>query len=168
MRFKDWVSKNYDDLYTITRNICNGDELMDDLFQEVMVQLLPKKDLDVIPDDEKKYYFISVVRLNYHSKTSRFHYKIRKPTENWFSFDERDEDNDMTESLDYIDKVDMNWVKDELQDFHWYKRTLFEMWIEEGTITSLSKKTTINKNTCGQHIREIKEELQRRWDEQQE
>jgi len=165
MTFKEWLNLEYNELRRITENITSNHRLTDDLFHEVILQLLNKsKDLDKIPDKEKKYFFISVIRLNFYSKTSRFHYKIRKPTDVWFTFDERDEGKEEDEG--YIDKPDLNWVLDELKTIHWLRRTLFEFWIEEGTITKVSEKTKINKNTCGGYIREVKEILQQRWDEQ--
>ena len=162
MTFRTWISTEYVELKKITRNITGNHSLTEDLFQEVILQLLNKsKDLDGIPDNEKKYYFISVLRLNFYSKTSRFHYKIRKPIEVWFKFDERDED--LAHEEGYKDKPDLNWVLEELKTIHWLRRTLFEFWIEEGTITKVSEKTKINKNTCGSYIREVKDILQKRW-----
>ena len=62
MTFKEWIDLEYNELRRITENITSNHRLTDDLFHEVILQLLNKsKDLDKIPDKEKKYYFIAAI-----------------------------------------------------------------------------------------------------------
>jgi hypothetical protein len=168
MTFSEYCGTNYGELRQIAKNVSNGSELAEDLIQEVMIQLLPKQGLDDMPDEQKKYYIVSVLKLNYFSKTSRFYYNIKKPTKDWFEFKPGWDDEKMIVE-EYVDFPDIDWVYCELhKDFHWWKVALFEMWLEHRSLVKVSALTTINKNTVGMHIREIKEELINRWDKQQD
>jgi hypothetical protein len=122
----------------------------------------PKKD---IKDEQKKYFFIRVVKNNWYSNTSRFEYEFRRKVSDNREYKDyelsliEEEDEEYTEDL-----PDIEWVREELNKLHWYSRDLFLMWIELGSVTGISKQTTIPINTCGKHIREIKEYLRELWE----
>jgi hypothetical protein len=71
------------ELKEVAANFIPADDL-DDLTQEVFLYLLelPSEKLQqLIEDKQIKYYFIRLCKNNYYSKTSKYHYKYRKPVE---------------------------------------------------------------------------------------
>lgn len=169
MTFKEYISKHYDELYQIVRNITNNHKDTDDLFQFVVLGLL-EKEPKPMKDKQKKYYFVRVVKNNWYSNTSRFHYKFRKVVYNHTEV--KDYDSSLIE--EYVDEneydeclvPEIDWVREQLQGLHWYKRDLFLLWMELKSVTEISRQTTIPLNTCGRHIREIKEYLNKLWEQE--
>ena len=165
MTFNLWLKNNHNDLLQTTGTIVGDPELVDDLYACVVEQLLRKpKKIDETPDSQKKYYFIKVLKNNYFSKTSPYHYQYRKPTDNHIPLLET-----ITKSLTdevYEDTLpDMKWVEKTLnKEFDWYSRDLFCLWIEMGTLTNVSKKTQIPLNSVGRHIKQIKNKLKELWE----
>ena len=163
----DYINNNYDDLHQIVSNITKGHQDTDDLMSEVILQIAKKP--PKIQEDQFKYYFIRVVKNNWFSKTSRFHYNVRRKL-----YDHNVvEDNTILENIEedepYVENTPtLEWVKKEVDNMFWFKRDLFLLWLDLGTLTQLSKNTTIPLNTCSRYIREIKQELQERWDSQQQ
>lgn len=162
MTFNDWLSKNNNKLIEVTKNITKNAEDTMDLYQSVLIQLIPQGDkLDTIKDEEKLYYFIKVLKTNWFSSTSPYQYKKQK------------HDNRHVEYLDYIDYredeeykediPDILWVETQLHDIGWFEHDLFMLYYEMGTLTSLHKETSIPINSVGKYIKEIKQELKKRW-----
>jgi len=166
MTFRDYINKNGVELLKISKNITKGDDY-EDLFQFCILQLLEKdqKPLDIIPDKQKKYYIVKVLKNNWFSKTSPYEYKHRRKVNNnneykdfnWEIYDNQDEVYEES-------NPSIEWIREELNQLHWYKRDLFLMWMEIQSITEIAKQTTIPMNTCGRHIREIKKYLNEKWE----
>jgi DNA-directed RNA polymerase specialized sigma24 family protein len=161
MGLNDWLNKNADDLLETTKNITKNHEDSDELFQSVVLQLLEKPDkIQQIPDNEKKYFFIKVIKNNWFSNTSPYHYQERKYKSYHFLSDEIPDE----EHIPYSeDGPSMEWVREQLQDFDWFKRDIFLLWIEVGTMVQVHKETTIPLNSVGTYIKQIKQELINRW-----
>jgi hypothetical protein len=73
----DWLSNNYNEL----KNICNKfstPEEVDDLLHLCIEQFIKNKKVEQIPDKEKLYFFTKIVRNQYHSKSSKYHYTYRR------------------------------------------------------------------------------------------
>jgi hypothetical protein len=100
----DWLSNNYNEL----KNICNKfstPEEVDDLLHLCIEQFIKNKKVHQIPDKEKLYFFTKIVRNQYHSKSSKYHYTYRR-----YQFSDVVE----TEIPDVVyeeDKFNMEWVK---------------------------------------------------------
>lgn len=164
MRFVVWVEKNNDILLEKVRDIVLHKDEADDLYQSVMEQMLKKPEqIDTIKDEQKLYYFIRVVKNNYFSKTSPYHYQIRKPVEKNYELQEH-----LIEDIEDIpyseDLPDIEWVKNELQTLDWFSRDLFMLWLELNTISNVSRKTQIPLNSVSRYINKIKKILKERWD----
>jgi len=164
MTFHKWIENNHSELLNITRGLVSSPEDADDLYACVMEQLLNKPEkIDDIPDSQKKYYFIRVLKNNYNSKTSPYHYQYRKPTQH-----HRPLLDEITEGFiqeEYEETIpDMIWVEKTLnEEFGWYERDLFKLWIEMGTLTKLSNETQIPLNSVGRQIKTIKIKLKELW-----
>lgn len=149
----DWLSENYNEL----KNICNKfstPEEVDDLLHLCIEQFMKNKKVHQVPDNEKIYFFTKIVRNQYHSKSSKYHYTYRK-----YQFNESIEYD--TPDVEYEEtQFNMNWVKEELKKIDWYYGRLFELYIEEGcSVTKLSKRTTIPINSVSRDINKVRREL---------
>ena len=126
-----------------------------------MEQILKKTTLlDTLTDKDRLYYFIRVVKNNYFSKTSPYYYQHKKVSCNDVKVDVIKDIPDEP----YVEELpDMFWVHKQLEDLDWFSRDLFLMWLELGTITAVSKQTTIPLNSVGRYIKNIKLELKEKW-----
>jgi DNA-directed RNA polymerase specialized sigma24 family protein len=149
----DWLSKNYNELKNICNKFSTPDEV-DDLLHLCIEQFIKNKKVHQIPDKEKLYFFTKIVRNQYHSKSSKYHYTYRR-----YQFNEI-VDNDITEIEYQEDEFNMNWVYEQLKTIDWYYGRLFELYIEEGcSVTKLSKRTTIPINSVSRDINKVRRQL---------
>lgn len=167
MAFFDWLGNNHEILWGITLNITKDKDTCGDLYSCVVEQLLKKQHkLNELTDQEKKYYFIKVLKTNYYSKTSPYHYEYRKHQHNHIPLLE-----EITEDFsdeEYEETIpDIEWVEKRLEeDFDWYSRDLFMLWIELGTLTNVSHQTRIPLNSVGRHINKTKKKLRELWQQE--
>lgn len=157
-----WLSMNNKELIDISLKICkNTDDYMD-LYQCVIEQVLKKRDkLNALPDQQKKYFIISMLKTNYYSKTSPYFYQFKKGN---VMLDITDDLLEGVIDIDYEETLpDMDWVIEQLNELDWFDRDLFKLWLELGTLSNVSKRTKIPVNSVGKYIKEIKQELKIRW-----
>jgi DNA-directed RNA polymerase specialized sigma24 family protein len=149
----DWIENNFKELKSICNKITRGADY-DDLLQICIEQFLKNQKVDDIPDKEKLFFFARIVRNNYNSNSSPYYNTYRK-----FKFSEIN--NDDIQYLEYEEPVvDLDWVKNELNQLEWYFKRLMELYIEEGcSITSLSKRTTIPINSVSRDINKVRKIL---------
>lgn len=163
MTFFDWINTHNKEAMEKVRNICKDPDQQDDLYQSVVEQLLSKpKKINEIPDSQKMYYFIRVVKNNFNSNTSYYH-KVYRKNQNFHTplledITEGFIDEEYTETI-----PDMKWVHRQLETFDWFDRDLFLLWLEMGTLTNVSKQTQIPLNSVGRYINKTKKKLQELW-----
>ena len=152
----DWLSKNYNEL----KNICNKfstPEEVDDLLHLCIEQFMKNKKVQDIPDKERLYFFVKLVKNQYHSKSSSYHYTYRK-----YQFNELVE-YDIPEVEYEEEPFNLKWVKEQLKTIDWYYGRLFELYIEEGcSVTKLSKRTTIPINSVSRDINKVRRILKQK------
>jgi len=149
----DWLSNNYNELKNICNKFSTPDEV-DDLLHLCIEQFINNKKVHQIPDKEKLYFFTKIVRNQYHSKSSKYHYTYRR-----YQFNEIIE-NDIPDIEYQEDEFNMNWVHEQLKTIDWYYGRLFELYIEEGcSVTRLSKRTTIPINSVSRDINKVRRQL---------
>jgi DNA-directed RNA polymerase specialized sigma24 family protein len=150
---KHWISENYSEL----KNICSKfstEEEVDDLLHLCLEEFMKNKRVTEIPDDQKIYFFTKIVRNQYNSESSKYHYTYRK-----YKF------NDMVEKeipeIEYQeDEFNMEWVQEQLKTIDWYYARLFQLYIDEGcSVTKLSKRTTIPINSVSRDINKVRRQL---------
>jgi DNA-directed RNA polymerase specialized sigma24 family protein len=150
---KHWISENYNEL----KNICgkfSTPEEVDDLLHLCLEEFMKNKRVTEIPDDQKIYFFTKIVRNQYNSESSKYHYTYRK-----YKF------NDMVEAdipeIEYTeDQFNMEWVQEQLKTIDWYYARLFQLYIDEGcSVTKLSKRTTIPINSVSRDINKVRRQL---------
>jgi len=160
MDMNEWINRNYKDLYNTTKNIVKHQQDVDDLFQSVMEQLLQNKQIREVPPDRRKYFFIRTLKNNYYSKTSKYYYENKK-----YQDKQTDYNPEIHEQMDepYMEPAELGWVYCQLENLSWFEKDLFLMWLELGTLTQVSKKTTIPLNSVGRYINETKQKLIKLW-----
>ena len=127
---------------------------MDDLLHLCIEQFIKNKKVHQIPDKERLYFFAKLVRNQYHSKSSKYHYTYRR-----YNFNEIVE-SDIPDIEYQEDEFNMDWVKQQLRTIDWYYGRLFELYIEEGcSVTKLSKRTTIPINSVSRDINKVRRQL---------
>lgn len=149
----DWLSNNYNELKNICSKFSTPEEV-DDLLHLCVEQFLKNKRVHQIPDKERLYFFTKIVRNQYHSKSSKYHYTYRR-----YQFSDVVE----TEIPDVVyeeDEFNLEWVYEQLKTIDWYYGRLFELYIEEGcSVTKLSKRTTIPINSVSRDINKVRRQL---------
>jgi DNA-directed RNA polymerase specialized sigma24 family protein len=159
-----WIEKQYTLLLQTTKNIVKNPNEVDDILHCVLEQILKKKDvLDGMADKNKLYYFIRVLKNNYFSNTSRYHYQFKKPNEKMV-YEITEQLTEIPDETPNDELPDMKWVMKELENLSWFDRDLFLLWMELGSLTSISKQTKIPLNSVGRYINETKQKLKKRWE----
>ena len=158
----DYINNNFNELVKICNNITKNHELSGDLLQEVILQIYERGDLILhnYENDTIKYYLIKVIKINWHSKTSPFHYKIRKEPSNYSEL-----------KPDYINYIPTNddehktyeemltAVEMEFAELNWFSKRLFELYLTLGSLKKVSNETQIPIASVGRYIREVKQEI---------
>jgi DNA-directed RNA polymerase specialized sigma24 family protein len=132
----------------VCRNIASA-TLFEDLFHEVIINLLDLPDEKIIEAKEKKYLkflFVKIAHNSWNSKHSPFYRKYRH--------------NDETESIDILRGLesdeDLNLeikedafkdftqeIKDKIEGLDWYDKTLLKLYIDIGEFRKISVMTGI-------------------------
>lgn len=153
-----YITTNYYQLLNIAKKITKNHELTSDLFHEVILQLYNKNNivLQEYSDDQMKYYIVSVIRINWHSKTSPFYYKIRKESSRYTNIDEIYDLADDTqlefEKQHLFDILEQSWC-----ELDWFRKSLFEMYMTLGSMKKVSKQTRIPISSISRYLKESKE-----------
>ena len=159
----EWINKNYQRMLDVVKNIVTNQDDIDDLYHCVLEQILKGKKFDGIDDDQRIFYFVRVLKNNYFSKTSPYYYQYKKnPAKEDFKdityFDTKADE-------EYIQNLpDIHWIHEQLTHLNWFDRDLFLMWLEMGSLTAVSKQTTIPLNSVGRYIKTTKEILKNKWE----
>lgn len=162
MDYNGWLEENYNNLRQTTLNIIKNEDDVDDLLHCVLEQLLRNKSMNEMGDKDRLYYFIRTLKNNYFSKTSKYHYQFRKPLLNQITFNEVYYEKIPDE--EYQDRPTMVWVHEHLSELSWFDRDLFLLWVELGSLTAVSKRTTIPLNSVGRYIKQTKDRLNELWE----
>lgn len=169
MTFNQWIGENNNEMRRMVRGIVKDKNLSDSLYQTVVLQLLEKPDkVDKVPDHQKVFYFIRVVKNNYYSNSSPFQYRRVIDKKRHVQIDEQltcIEDVPYEEPIEY-----KGWVIEQLSNeelFSWYERDLFILYVELNSYVKVSKNTTIPVNSVSRHIKQIKEKLKELWEDRQ-
>lgn len=155
-----YITTNYYQLLSIAKKITKNHDLTEDLFHEVLIQLYDKKNivLQEYSDDQIKYYIVSVIRINWHSKTSPFYYRIRKETSRYTNIEEcfdLSDDNQLAfEKQELYDILEQSWC-----ELDWFRKSLFELYLTLGSMKKVSKQTRIPVSSISRYLKESKEQI---------
>jgi DNA-directed RNA polymerase specialized sigma24 family protein len=150
---KHWISENYSELKNICSKFSTTEEV-DDLLHLCLEEFMKNKRVTEIPDNQKIYFFTKIVRNQYNSESSKYHYTYRK-----YKFNDM-VDVDIPEVEYEEDQFNMEWVQEQLKKIDWYYARLFQLYIDEGcSVTKLSKRTTIPINSVSRDINKVRRQL---------
>lgn len=155
---EDYITKNYYVLLNIAQKMTKQDPLTQDLLHECILQLYDKEVITLknYSDDSIKYYIVAVMRINYFSKTSPFHYRIRRErmimnvdvATCWdLSYEQEEFETEMIYQL-----LEMNYA-----ELDWFKKSLLDMYLSlNRSMNAVSRKTNIPKTSISRYINEIR------------
>jgi RNA polymerase sigma factor (sigma-70 family) len=153
-----YITTNYYQLLSIAKKITKNHELTNDLLHEVIIQLYNKNNivLQEYSDDQIKYYIVSIIRINWHSQTSPFYYRMRKESSKYTNIDD---------IYDLVDDTQLEFEKQHLFDIleqswcelDWFRKSLFEMYMTLGSMKKVSKQTRIPISSISRYLKESKE-----------
>jgi len=160
-----YLIENYDKLKDMAFNIA-GKNGKDDLLSFVIEELYKcdQDRIDEIIEKNQLTFYIARVMLNqYHSKTSRYHYKYRKYYEYHTTTTIESISPDNTEytikDKELIEER-LQWVEEKLKDLYWFDAECFRIYYREGySLAEMAKETRINKNTLYKAINNVKNYL---------
>ena len=158
-KIEEYIINNYNELSEISKKITKGNELSDDLLQEVLLMILEKDNivLDNTDDNTIKYFITGIMRINWFSSTSPFYYRIRK---------ERNLYNEIYDNIE-IEDFEYDWEKDkkfeilenELSKIDIFRLALFELYLIVGSLKKVSKQTGISVTNVALHINYVKNKI---------
>jgi DNA-directed RNA polymerase specialized sigma24 family protein len=152
-----FINRNYYELKKITKKITGNHELTEDLLHEVLLQILNKDEVKLKSFDDKSitYYFVSILRINWISKTSPFHYKIRKNNENLKSFDYNMEITE--EQYDWEREHLIQMMEISYTELNFFQKGLLELYLVLGSVNKVAQQTEIPKSSVIKQIRKAKD-----------
>ncbi len=159
-QIEKYITNQYYNLLTITKKITKNHELSQDLLHEVILQLYNKDNiiLNEYNDDQIKYYIVAIIRINWHSNTSPFYYKIRKESAKYVDisqvFDLADEP-----QLEFENKIIFDILEEGWAELDWFRKSLFEMYMGLGSMKKVSKKTRIPISSVSRYINESRKQI---------
>lgn len=159
-RINEFITENYNELRDITKKITRNHELADELLQDVMLQLYERNNLKLKTYDDNaiRYYIVAVLKLNWNSSTSPFHYKFRKDNDRFTSIDNHyDLSVDEYEEDIFNDRYEL--FEESIEQLDYFDKILIELYLELGSYKSVKNKTNIPIPSISRYMREIKEEI---------
>lgn len=155
----------------VVKNITKGNQLSEDLFQELMLILCQydKAKLEqVYNSGGLKFFIIRILQNQYKSDSSDFHIKHRRFKSVTFNIDDvvfRKDFIDEEDGYDYnLDKIlsiveaEVNretWVNKN----DWYENNLFKAFLKEGGYRKLEKKTGISRTAITSTVNEYRRKV---------
>jgi hypothetical protein len=161
-----YIANNYYELLSIAKKYTKNNKTWeaDELLHEIILQIYERKSeiiLKEYDDNSIKYFIISVIALNWKSKTSPWFYKMRKESINYIEFTE---DHEVVDDFD--DAMDrqnfMDYVEEEFSEMNWFSKLLFTKFLTYGSIAKTSRETKIPATSVSGYIKKTKKELKER------
>ena len=168
---QEYVRENYSLILEIAKTITHGRKPdYEDLAHEVILAVLEsdrEKMNDIIRKDAMRYWIVRLCLNNYRSKTSRYHYKYRKPDER---HKQASEHLRFVATLNEIeDKKDverlMIVVEEYAREMQYFEREAFRIYYAENhSLNSLARATGISRNTLYKAIRATRDHIQNSYE----
>jgi DNA-directed RNA polymerase specialized sigma24 family protein len=134
------------------RNVCRNiatPALFEDLFHEVIINLLELSDEKIIEAKEKKYLkflFVKIAHNSWNSKHSPFYKKYRHNDINETIDLIKGIESELDPELDFKEDTFQNFtdeIKDKIESLDWYDKTLLKLYIDIGEFRKISVMTGI-------------------------
>lgn len=153
---ENYITKNYYELLKITNKITKNNDWSGDLLNDVILQLYDKNEIKLksLDDNSIKYYIVSILKINWQSKTSPFFRKIRRESTMYLDlFEAMDyEDTDNTNDIhQMMDIIEMEW-----SEMDWFNKLIFEKYMVLGSLKKVAVDTTIPLTSIADYVRNTK------------
>lgn len=155
----------YNKLKQIVNKVTGGDERAEDLFHDILIQLATNEKYNSLKGNEKKYYFVRAVSNQFYSNNSSYNSKYKK-----YKFDEIPNTYEVIDEP-YQEQPTIDWIKETLKNelevnpAFWYKKGLFELYLEHKKIEAIHKRTHIPKYSIRITLNEMKVWLKLKWEQ---
>lgn len=151
MTANEYIESNLQNINKAARNISGSHPLWKDLVAESILVFLQKPDLQSIVDSGGSlFYIVRIMSNQWKSQTSPFWRNYRGYSEEVPDIEEDEEPDRSME--DYLMK--------ELEEMHWYGKTLFKLHYLEGeSISKISRETNIPRSSITLEIKRVKDSL---------
>lgn len=159
VEIKNYITREYYELLKITKRITKGHQLSEDLLHEVFIQVLSRDNiiLNSYDDNSIKYYLVAIIRMNWISTTSPFHYKIKRENLKYCDFPTNFE----------IPDDQFNWEKEHLlqsmemafTDLNFFQKGILELYLVLGSVSKVAIQTGIPKSSIIKKVRQTKDDL---------
>jgi RNA polymerase sigma factor (sigma-70 family) len=155
-----FITRNYYQLLGIAKKITKKDEETSrELLHEVFLQLYQKDKiiLKEYNDDSIKYYITSIMRVNYYSQTSPYHYRIRKER---LKYSELTEAMNMeTEQETFESEQLFQILEEQYSELDWFRKSILDLYLTLNSLKAVSRKTTIPLTSISRYIKEGKAQI---------
>ena len=159
-----YLIENYDKLKDIAFNIAG--EKSNDLLSFVIEELYKcnvEKIENTISEGKMTFYVVRVMLNQFYSKTSRYYYKYEKYYEVHTTTMIDNISPDLSKSnIQQKKEVEerLIWVDEKLKNCYWFDAEVFKIYyLEEHSLNTMSKATSINRNTLFKAINNVKKYL---------
>lgn len=160
-RIERYITTNYYTLLEIAKKICkNQPQWAGDLLHFIILELYEKKEINLksFENNDIKYYITAIMRINFHSKTSPWHYKVMREFKNY---------NDVTDTIlnlsieqeQYETELIMEIMEIEYAELSWFHKSVFDMYMELESLKKVSKKTNIPLTSIARYVKEAKQQV---------
>jgi len=162
-QIENFIVKNYNELKKICKVITKNHSLQEDLLQDVLLQLLERKEIKLrnFNEDSIKYYIVSIIRINWHSKTSPFFYRIKREFSLYSELNTNTFDLPDNEQQKQFEKeMLLSVIENSYSELDWFHKSLMDMYMCMGSMNAVARKTKIPISSIRRYVKESKEQIQ--------
>jgi RNA polymerase sigma factor (sigma-70 family) len=154
-----YITKNYYQLLNISKKITKGHDLHEDLLHEVILQLYDKEDiiLKAYDDNQIRYYIVSILRINWFSKTSPFYYRVRREIQKYSELSDVLEMEDEQENFEK--EIILGILETSFTELTWFHKSMIQMYLVLGSLKKVSNQTDIPITSVARYVREAKQQM---------
>jgi|GEM_PF-1881094 len=165
-QIEKFITNNYYELLKITNKITKNHSLTKDLLHDCILQILEKDKITLreYTYEQIKYYIVSVIRLNWFSKTSPFYYRIRREFKLYNEFPTNFDLPD-TQQLEFEIQVIYDILEEGWSELDWFHKSIMELYLTLGSIAKLSEQTKIPISSIRRYIKESREKIKSNFKE---
>lgn len=159
IEIEKYITKNYYQLLNISKKITKGHDLHEDLLHEVILQLYDKEDIILkgYDDNQIRYYIVSILRINWFSKTSPFYYRVRREIQ---KYSELSDVLDMEDEQENFEKeVILGILETSFTELTWFHKSMIQMYLVLGSLKKVSNQTDIPVTSVARYVREAKQQI---------
>jgi hypothetical protein len=157
---ESFITRKYYELLNIAKKITKTDEETSrELLHEVILQLYQRDEIKLksYEDDSIKYYITSIMRVNYYSSTSPYHYRIRKER---LKYSELTEVMNMEQEQEVFESEQLfQLLEEQYCELDWFRKSLLDLYLSLNSLKAVSRKTTIPLTSISRYIKEGKEQI---------